>query len=88
EQAIWHSLHKRGNESTLDPFMSDALRRHHDDFPLDQLEPLVLADHPRIDHAADVLDREGATGKTFGGAGDCDIHNVNQISPVTYNTPA
>src|SRR5262245_36896550 len=60
--------------------MSDSVGRHHDDVALNQLESLVFTDHPRIHHAADVVDGERAAGKTFGCAGECDIHGIN----ITY----
>jgi hypothetical protein len=43
--------------------MQDSLGRHHHDFPLDQLEPFVLAEDAGFDHAADVLDGKTRRGK-------------------------
>jgi len=55
--------------------MRDALGRHHHDFPLDQLEFLVLADDAGIDHAADIIDGEGAARETLGGGGGRNAHD-------------
>src|ERR1700756_45389 len=64
--------------------MSKAFGRHHDDFPLDQLEPLVLADDAGFDHAADVIDGECPAGETFASCGDGYVHGsvcivINQL---------
>src|SRR5258708_28909607 len=54
--------------------MCDHLGRHHDGFPLDQLELLILADDAGFDHAADVLDGERPARETFGGGSGSDVH--------------
>ena len=46
----------------LDHFVRIALRGHHDDFPLGQLDIFVLAEHAGIDHAPDIVDVEPRRG--------------------------
>src|SRR6516162_9742921 len=65
--------------------MRDALGRHHHDFPLDQLELLVLADHAGFDHAADVLDREGPARETFGSCGGGNVH-ATSLAIISFVT--
>jgi hypothetical protein len=63
----------------FDPLVRVALGRHHHELPLDQLEILVLADDPGIDHALDIVDAERAAGKPFSGPGDSNIHVHDRI---------
>jgi len=55
----------------------DALRGHHDDFPLDQLELFVFAKDAGFHHPADILDGECPAGETFGSCGDGNAHAGN-----------
>src|SRR5260370_26174998 len=66
--------------------MRDALRGHHDDFPLKQPDLFVLADDAGFHHAADILDRECSAGETFGGCGHGNAHDRNFAGMPKYNT--
>src|SRR4051812_41666538 len=66
--------------------MSNGLVDHHYDFPLDQLELLVLADHASIDHAADVIDSECPAGETFGSVGNGNVHAAVLSWQPAYST--
>ncbi|HTO63275.1 MAG TPA: hypothetical protein VMM15_18690 [Bradyrhizobium sp.] len=54
--------------------MHDALGRHHHDFPLDELEFLILVDDANLDHPTDVPDGERSAGEAFSGCGHGNVH--------------
>jgi len=49
-------------------------RRHGNDLPLDQLEPLFFPEDASLDHALHVRDRKSAARKAFGSPCPCDVH--------------
>jgi hypothetical protein len=66
----------RLDERHSDHLVRVALRRHHDDFTLDQLDILTLPKHSCLDHASNVIDAESAAGRQAGGwVLHCDIHD-------------
>jgi hypothetical protein len=74
-QMVRQGADDRDHQSRFDPLMRDPLgRHHHHDFPLDQLELLVLADDAGLDHATDVLDGEYPARETFGSCGGDNVH--------------
>jgi hypothetical protein len=61
-----------------DELMGIALRRHHDEFPLTQLDPLIFSDDAGVDHLPQIVRRESAAGQSFCDSGPSDVHRHNR----------
>ena len=70
------------DQGRFNPLMRDTLRRHHHDFPLDQLELLVLVDDAGFYHATDVLNGECPARETFGSGGDGNVHGRDFVVAI------
>jgi hypothetical protein len=80
---VWSVPKRCPDERILDSFMRVTLRSHHEEVPPNQFDSFTLSNHPDLDHATDVLDREcTARGKIFDLAGNRDIH-VGDRTPVS-----
>jgi hypothetical protein len=66
---IWQGLHRGDRQHRLDPLVCKLPKSRDNDFSLDQLKLLVLADDTGVDHPRDLFYGERPPHEAFSGDG-------------------